>query len=136
MVSLSQFHDFRNLETWALLFIGSFIYAWTSFPFIHWIGPCIGLTVISASIFTIYLAAFSYLADAYLIYASSALAGQSLISMSLVLLFHPISHHGNSRKSNGNCLPAVHPPGLYAFALHELHMLIAGWSSDVQPSKL
>jgi len=59
--------------------IGSFIYAWTSFSYVHWTAPCIGLAVISASIYTIYLASFSYLADSYLIYASSALSGQSLV---------------------------------------------------------
>ncbi|KAF9520522.1 hypothetical protein BS47DRAFT_1378723 [Hydnum rufescens UP504] len=59
--------------------IGSLIYAWTSFSSVHWIAPCIGLTVISASIFTIYLASFSYLADSYLVYASSALSGQGLV---------------------------------------------------------
>lgn len=59
--------------------IGSLIYAWTSYSFVHWIAPCIGVTIIIASIFTIYLSVFNYLADSYLIYASSALAGQSLV---------------------------------------------------------
>ncbi|KZS94443.1 MFS general substrate transporter [Sistotremastrum niveocremeum HHB9708] len=58
--------------------IGCLIYAWTSFSFVPWIGPCIGLTVFTVAVFTIYLSVFSYLADCYLIYASSALAAQSL----------------------------------------------------------
>lgn len=45
----------------------------------HWIAPCIGIAIIMGSIFTIYLAAFNYLADGYSIYASSALAAQSLV---------------------------------------------------------
>ena len=43
--------------------IGSLIYAWTSYKFVHWIAPCIGITIIIASIFTIYLSVFNYLAD-------------------------------------------------------------------------
>ncbi|KZT53006.1 MFS general substrate transporter [Calocera cornea HHB12733] len=58
--------------------LGAFIYAWTSYPHVHWIAPLIGVTIITTAIFLIYLAVFSYLADAYLIFASSALAGQSL----------------------------------------------------------
>ncbi|POY70051.1 hypothetical protein BMF94_6938 [Rhodotorula taiwanensis] len=44
----------------------------------HWMGPIVGLTLIFLGIYTIYLAVFSYLADCYTIYASSALSGQSL----------------------------------------------------------
>lgn len=55
-----------------------FIYAWTSFPRIHWIAPIIGITIFIWGIFMIYTAVFSYLADCYGPFASSALAGQSL----------------------------------------------------------
>ncbi|GAA6043247.1 hypothetical protein JCM8097_008485 [Rhodosporidiobolus ruineniae] len=41
----------------------------------HWMGPIVGLVM---GVYTIYLAVFSYLADCYTIYASSALSGQSL----------------------------------------------------------
>jgi len=58
--------------------LGAFIYAWTSYPQVPWMAPCIGIVVIVASLFTIYQAAFNYLADSYMLYASSALAGQSL----------------------------------------------------------
>ncbi|BGP12403.1 hypothetical protein JCM10213_001992 [Rhodosporidiobolus nylandii] len=44
----------------------------------HWMGPCIGLVLVFSGVYTIYLAVFSYLADTYTIYASSALSGQSL----------------------------------------------------------
>jgi hypothetical protein len=79
--------------------IGSMIYAWTSYKYIHWIAPSIGITIIIASIFAIFLSVFNYIADstlmrllrsllldladldspAYSKYASSALAGQSLV---------------------------------------------------------
>ncbi|KAI0321592.1 major facilitator superfamily domain-containing protein [Amylostereum chailletii] len=58
--------------------IGMFIYAWTTFPHVPWIAMVIGLTIFMWGTFMIYLAAFSYLADCYGPYASSAIAGQSL----------------------------------------------------------
>ncbi|KAF8517912.1 MFS general substrate transporter [Hysterangium stoloniferum] len=64
----------------AVLFpIGCFIYAWTAQPSIRsWVGPMFGIFIFITALFSMYLAVFSYLADAYGIYASSALAGQSL----------------------------------------------------------
>ncbi|KIP03425.1 hypothetical protein PHLGIDRAFT_110854 [Phlebiopsis gigantea 11061_1 CR5-6] len=55
-----------------------FIYAWCTFPWVHWISLCIAIVLIEFSSFTIYLAVFTYLADCYGTFASSALAGQSL----------------------------------------------------------
>ena len=60
-----------------LLPIGIFIFAFTqgrTGP----ATPIVGLVLLFTGIFTIYLAVFNYLADCYTIYASSALAGQSL----------------------------------------------------------
>ncbi|KAK7060038.1 MFS general substrate transporter [Favolaschia claudopus] len=63
----------------ALLFpIGMFIYAWGSNPSVPWIVPIIGVTLFMWATFIMYLAVFTYLADCYGTYASSALAGQSL----------------------------------------------------------
>ncbi|KDQ50141.1 hypothetical protein JAAARDRAFT_186488 [Jaapia argillacea MUCL 33604] len=63
----------------AVLFpIGMFIYAWSSFPFVHWLGLAFGITIFLWALFIIYLAVFTYLADCYGPFASSALAGQSL----------------------------------------------------------
>lgn len=76
---------------------GCFIYAWTSeslpsldseehfeltprtaFSFITYVAPCIGIVIIMAAVFTIYLACYNYMADGYSLYASSAIAAQSL----------------------------------------------------------
>ncbi|KIM88106.1 hypothetical protein PILCRDRAFT_62793 [Piloderma croceum F 1598] len=59
--------------------IGMFIYAWSAFPHVPWVALVIGMTVIVSAAFTIYLAAFTYLADCYGPFASSASAGQSLL---------------------------------------------------------
>ncbi|KAF8909962.1 MFS polyamine transporter [Mucidula mucida] len=61
-----------------LLPAGMFLYAWSSFSYVHWIVPVIGITLLIWATYIIYLAVFTYLADAYGPFASSALAGQSL----------------------------------------------------------
>ncbi|KAF8074571.1 MFS polyamine transporter [Lyophyllum atratum] len=61
-----------------LLPVGMLMYAWSSYPNVHWIVQAIGITIFTCGTFIIYLAVFSYGADCYGIYASSALAGQSL----------------------------------------------------------
>ncbi|KAL1301638.1 hypothetical protein AAFC00_005861 [Neodothiora populina] len=63
----------------SLLFAsGMFIYGWTSYPFIPWIAPTIGIAVVGVGIYSIYLAVVNYLADAYEKYAASALSAASL----------------------------------------------------------
>ncbi|KAH9849849.1 MFS general substrate transporter [Lenzites betulinus] len=63
----------------AILFpAGIFIYAWCTFESVPWIGMAIGIFVIMTGLFVLYVAVFTYLADCYGIFASSALAGQSL----------------------------------------------------------
>ncbi|KAK4050498.1 hypothetical protein OIO90_005081 [Microbotryomycetes sp. JL221] len=57
--------------------IGTLIFAFASGRG-HWMGPTIGLVLVFLGIFTMYLATFSYLADVYSLYASSAMSGQSL----------------------------------------------------------
>ncbi|CAZ84632.1 unnamed protein product [Tuber melanosporum] len=60
-----------------LLPIGLFWFGWTSFPSQHWILPTVAVGCVTMGIYSIYLAAFNYLADTYHRYASSALAAQS-----------------------------------------------------------
>ncbi|KAK0569354.1 hypothetical protein OC861_001068 [Tilletia horrida] len=57
--------------------VGCLIYGWTSFAYVSLAGPIVGVVVLMVGIYSIYLAVFNYLADSYLIYASSALAAQS-----------------------------------------------------------
>ncbi|KAH9046570.1 MFS general substrate transporter [Lactarius hengduanensis] len=58
--------------------VGMFVYAWTSFSRVPWIAMAIGIVIFIWATFVIYLAAFTYLADCYGTYASSAIAAQSL----------------------------------------------------------
>ncbi|KAL4898923.1 hypothetical protein BDW74DRAFT_189663 [Aspergillus multicolor] len=57
--------------------IGLFWFGWTAQSTIHWIVPALGIGCSIVGIFSIYLATFNYLADAYAEFASSAIAAQS-----------------------------------------------------------
>ena len=57
--------------------IGLFWVGWSSRASVPWIVPALGTGVSTIGIFSIYLATFNYLADSYLTFASSAIAGQS-----------------------------------------------------------
>ncbi|GAA5862316.1 hypothetical protein JCM8547_007601 [Rhodosporidiobolus lusitaniae] len=59
--------------------VGSFGFAWTARPWIHWIAPCIFLVIANFSLWHVYLATYNYLADVYERYSSSAQAAQSLL---------------------------------------------------------
>lgn len=56
---------------------GMFVYAWTSYPFLPWIAPTIGLGMVGFGIQTVVSAAADYIEDAYAAsgYAASAISG-------------------------------------------------------------
>ncbi|PTU23246.1 hypothetical protein P175DRAFT_0499789 [Aspergillus ochraceoroseus IBT 24754] len=60
-----------------LMPVGLFWFGWTSFSSVHWISPAMAIGCATMGIFSVYLAAFNYLADTYHRYASSAIAAQS-----------------------------------------------------------
>jgi len=70
-----------------LIPVSMFIYAWCSFSFVHWIAQAIAITLFIWATFIVYLSVFSYLADCYGPYASSALAGQSLLRNFMATVF-------------------------------------------------
>lgn len=57
-----------------LLPAGTFLYAWTSYSYIHWIFPCLGISILYCGLYLIYLCVFSYIADSYTLYAASAIS--------------------------------------------------------------
>lgn len=67
--------------------VGLFIFAWTGRPGISPVAPIIGLTLFNLALFPVYLAVFSYLADVYERYASSALAAQSFLRNTFAACF-------------------------------------------------
>lgn len=59
--------------------IGVFIFAWTSYPHVHWIAPIIGSAVFGTGILLVYTGIFTYFVDAYPLYAASALAANAFV---------------------------------------------------------
>ncbi|WWC59282.1 uncharacterized protein I303_101833 [Kwoniella dejecticola CBS 10117] len=69
------------------LAIGCVWFGLTSLPSVHWILPCIGIVIIIASIFPIYLSGFIYISECYGSYASSAIAAQSWVRNTVAAVF-------------------------------------------------
>lgn len=63
--------------------IGLFIYSFTQYEWVHWIGPCIGLVLIAFGIYFVFESTYSYTADCYGESAGSAIAGQGLMRNTL-----------------------------------------------------
>ncbi|KAK0663563.1 putative transporter [Lasiodiplodia hormozganensis] len=66
----------------ALLPAGLFLFGWTAAgrgdaDDVHWVVPALAVGVATMGVFSVYLAVFNYLSDAYGRFASSALAAQS-----------------------------------------------------------
>lgn len=58
--------------------IGIFIFAWTSSPNLHWIGPMIGSSIFAVGAFIIFQSLFNYLGMSFWRYMASAFAGNAL----------------------------------------------------------
>lgn len=63
--------------------IGLFIYSFTQYAFVSWVGPVIGLAPIAFGIYFVFESTYSYTADCYGESASSAIAGQGLMRNTL-----------------------------------------------------
>lgn len=66
-----------------LLPISLFWFGWSLYPSVPWIVPTLAVGCATMGIYSVYLATFNYLADAYHRYASSALAAQSFCKCAL-----------------------------------------------------
>ncbi|CAG8317683.1 unnamed protein product [Penicillium salamii] len=63
--------------------VGLFIYSFTQYKGLHWIGPVIGLALITIGIFFIFESCYSYTSDCYGEHSSSAIAGQGFMRNTL-----------------------------------------------------
>ena len=63
---------------WAIP-IGLFIFAWTSYPRLSWVGPCLGGFPVGFGFIFLYNSANNYLVDSYQHQAASALAAKTFI---------------------------------------------------------
>ncbi|XHG01982.1 hypothetical protein AWENTII_005347 [Aspergillus wentii] len=60
-----------------LVTIGLMIFAWTTYPSVHWIVPIIGSAIFGSGVIMVFSGVFTFLVDAYPLYAASALAANS-----------------------------------------------------------
>jgi len=63
--------------------VGLFIYSFTQYGYVSWVGPAIGLAPIAFGIFFVFESTYSYTADCYGENSSSAIAGQGLMRNTL-----------------------------------------------------
>lgn len=63
--------------------IGLFVYSFTQYGYLTWVGPVIGLAPIAFGIFFVFESTYSYTADCYGENSSSAIAGQGLMRNTL-----------------------------------------------------
>ena len=59
--------------------VGLFIFAWTSYPHVHWLGPAMGGFPVGFGFIFLYNAANNYLVDSYQHQAASALAAKTFL---------------------------------------------------------
>lgn len=59
--------------------IGLFLFAWTSYPNVHWIASVISTAPFGFGMVLLFLSVTNYLIDAYTIYAASVLAANSVL---------------------------------------------------------
>lgn len=69
---------------------GLFIYAWTSYPDIHWIAPTLGLVVVGIGIMVVVQCVATYITDAYQIWSGSAIAAVACVE-NLFSAFLPLA---------------------------------------------
>ncbi|OJD21959.1 hypothetical protein ACJ73_06698 [Blastomyces percursus] len=70
-----------------LVSIGILIFAWTIYRDVHWIAPIIGSAVFGLGTILVYSGIFTFLVDAYPLYAASALAANSFLRSSFGAAF-------------------------------------------------
>ncbi|KAK5787699.1 hypothetical protein VI817_010196 [Penicillium citrinum] len=58
---------------------GLFLFAWTTYPSVHWIVPTIGAVLFSCGLVMVFVSFMSYLVDSYTVYAASVLAANSVL---------------------------------------------------------
>ncbi|KAI0537053.1 major facilitator superfamily domain-containing protein [Xylaria digitata] len=67
--------------------IGLFLFAWTSFPWVHWILPIIGSGLFGCGTLLVFNGIFTFLVDTYPLYAASALAANSFLRCTFAAAF-------------------------------------------------
>ncbi|KAG4410754.1 hypothetical protein IFR04_016109 [Cadophora malorum] len=67
--------------------VGLFLFAWTTYSSVHWIVPIIGSTIFGMGTLLVFSGIFTFLVDAYPLYAASSLAANSFARSSFGAAF-------------------------------------------------
>ncbi|RFU29946.1 hypothetical protein B7463_g6396, partial [Scytalidium lignicola] len=67
--------------------IGLFMFAWTTYPSVHWIVPIVGSAIFGMGTILVFTGIFTFLVDAYPLYAASSLAANSFARSSFGAAF-------------------------------------------------
>ncbi|KAL7792000.1 major facilitator superfamily domain-containing protein [Trichoderma ceciliae] len=67
--------------------IGIFMFGWTTYSSVHWIVPIIGSAIFGTGNLLVFSGIFTFLVDAYPLYAASALAANAFVRCSFAAVF-------------------------------------------------
>ncbi|UKZ50174.1 hypothetical protein TrVGV298_004430 [Trichoderma virens] len=67
--------------------IGIFMFGWTTYSSVHWIVPIIGSAIFGLGNLLVFTSVFTFLVDAYPMYAASALAANAFVRCSFAAVF-------------------------------------------------
>ncbi|KAA8565599.1 hypothetical protein EYC84_009451 [Monilinia fructicola] len=67
--------------------VGLFIFAWTTYPSVHWVAPVIGSGIFGMGTLLVFTGIFTFLVDAYPLYAASSLAANSFMRSTFGAIF-------------------------------------------------
>jgi MFS family permease len=70
-----------------LVSCGLFIFAWTAFPWVHWIVPIIGSGIFGMGMNLVFMGIFTFLVDAWSKYAASAMAANQAVRCAFAAAF-------------------------------------------------
>ncbi|KAI1320062.1 major facilitator superfamily domain-containing protein [Xylariaceae sp. FL0255] len=82
-----EFHLVSCMAGAVFVPIGLFWFAWSCFPWVHWILPIIGSGIFGCGTLWAFSAIFTFLVDAYPLYAASALAANAFMRGSFAAAF-------------------------------------------------
>ncbi|KAF2259328.1 multidrug transporter [Lojkania enalia] len=112
---------------------GLFWYAWTSYSYLHWILPTIGLALVGFGMFTVTAAVTAYILDCYSKYAASAIAGVAFLE-NCFAAFLPLATQ--SMYSNLGFQGAGSLLGGAAIVLSFIPLVLQRWGKGVRERSL
>ncbi|PHH78535.1 hypothetical protein CDD82_3002 [Ophiocordyceps australis] len=72
---------------------GLFMFGWSTYPWVHWIVPIIGSAIFGLGIMLLFTGIFTFLVDAYPLYAASALAANAFVRCLFAAAFPLFGNH-------------------------------------------